>query len=64
MLSTFNMYIITELTFREAVFLLPLRPWGGGVLLHGWAGSTRGSQKVTCFAVFLELQGVGDKRDT
>ena len=41
--------LLLVLTFREVVFLLLLRPWGRGVLLNGWAGSTRGSQKVTCF---------------
>ena len=30
------------------------------MLLHGWAGSTRGSQKVTHFVVFLKPQGIGD----
>ena len=50
-----------KLTFREVVFLMPLRPWGGDVLLHDWAGSIRGSWKLTCFAVSLKLQGVEDK---
>ena len=42
-----------------AVSLKPLRPWGWDVL-HGFARSIRGSQKVRHLAVFLKLPGAGD----
>ena len=60
MLSTFNMHVVTEAYLQGSSLPLTPRPLGGGVLLHGFVGSTRGSKKVTCFAVFLELQGVGN----
>ena len=49
-----------KLTLRAAVFLLPLRPWVGGVM-PGLSKSISGLWKVTCFAVFLKPPGVGEE---
>ena len=61
MLSTFDMCIITKAYLQGNSLPLAAKALEWGVLLHGWAGSTRGPWKVTCFAVFLKLHGVGDK---